>query len=137
MALQDLKKPAFAKKRKRNTLTTEEFIEQASLYALGLPSNRASNSDNVIDFITGKPTFTMLGRQSNTKNIAKKGTKKQIRKLVFKNATFSLSYEAIAQLNKLAADTKLAKSRILRILINESQSDPQKLRKKLKETNIK
>ena len=137
MALQDLKKPAFAGKQKRQQLTTEEFIEQASLYSMGLPSSQASNNDNVIDFLTGKPTFTMLGRRSEAKSSIKKNSKKKAQKQAFKNATFSLSHEAIQQLNYLSADTKLAKSRILRILIDECQSEPEKIKKKMKQTNVK
>jgi len=51
----------------------------------------------------------------------------------FRHATFTLSEQAIAQLQNLAKDTKLAKSHIIRILINELCDEEQhdKLKKLL------
>ncbi|MBM7073713.1 hypothetical protein JQC92_17015 [Shewanella sp. 202IG2-18] len=121
MALQDLKKQAFANRRKKLRVNAEEFIEQASLYAQGIPTQRASNYDNVIDFATGKPTFVMLGRVNSDENTEAYTIKNKTR---YKNATFSLSYQAIEQLNLLAQETQLAKSHILRILIEANAQAP-------------
>ncbi|RYV02406.1 hypothetical protein SOPP22_10155 [Shewanella sp. OPT22] len=121
MALQDLKRQAFASRRKRPRVNAEEFIEQASLYAQGIPTQRASNYDNVIDFTTGKPTFVMLGRVNSDENTEAYTINN---KTCYKNATFSLSYQAIEQLNLLAQETQLAKSHILRILIEAIAQAP-------------
>ncbi len=129
MALQDLKKPASADKQKRKSLTAEEFIDQASLYATGLPIDKATNKDNVFDFITGKPIFAVIGKISEKK--------KETDKTAFKNATFSLSLKAIKQLNTLSRETGLAKSHILRVLINEFYELPKAEYRKLKKNNKK
>lgn len=126
MTLQDLKKQAFANKRKQLKITPDEFINQASLYALGISGQQVSDYDNVIDFATGKPIFVMLGRVDD------KGTEnKTSEKARFKNATFSLSHHAIVQLNKLSHETGLAKSHVLRVLINEYYELPKDERKKI------
>ena len=120
MPLQDLKKQAFANKRKRIKVSADEFIDQASLYAQGLPIQTGANCSNVIDFVTGKPTFVVLGC------VGKNNTNSQSsdEKPSFKNATFSLSYQAIEQLSQIAQETQLAKSHILRILIDANTKKP-------------
>jgi len=91
MSLADLKRKAAAKKRKK--VDIDDFIEDAASYAKGK---------------------SILGSNTNeTISVDKK------RQRNFKNATFTLSPSHIEQLNDLAEHSGFAKSRILRLLIEQ------------------
>ena len=92
MSLADLKKKAAGKNLKK--LDVDEFIEDATAYAQG-------------HSILTQPTLPAKKRKQNA------------RARNFKNATFTLSHEHIEQLNHLAEHTGFAKSRILRLLIEQ------------------
>jgi predicted DNA-binding protein len=113
MSLADLKRKAAAKKRKK--IDIDDFIEDAASYAKG-KSILAPNLD--------VNTAADKKRQRN-----------------FKNATFTLSPAHIEQLNDLAEHSGFAKSRILRLLIeqlaNGENSDLNQLLESLENKNQK
>lgn len=121
MSLTDLKKTTHGKQKKR-TFTVDEFIADAENYALGHPEIvNSSDTKNVCieqAIIAAKEQLASKNAKSNKP---------------FRHATFTLSEEAISQLQNLAKDTKLAKSHIIRILINELCDEEQhdKLKKLL------
>lgn len=96
MSLTDLKQ---RKPKPRKKLTIEEFIEDANNYAFGQPS---------------------LAGRAKKKHKANEtlGLKKQSTK-IFKHATFTLTESSITQLNQLSKSNKVAKSRLIRMMITE------------------
>ena len=90
MSLTDLKKSKNTK-RKKQTFTVDEFISDAENYAKGQPK--------------------IVSAQKKVKSPPKHRIKR--------HATFTLSESTIQQLTLLAQETNLAKSHIIRILINE------------------
>lgn len=108
MSLSDLKKSKKAQPKKR-AFTIDEFIEDADNYAQGAPqivSPKDSKGDNAL-----------------TEHGLNKGQKpKSDTARPFRHATFTLSEESIQSLNELAAQSDLAKSHIIRILISELSS---------------
>ena len=121
MSLTDLKKTSQGKPKKRK-FTVDEFIADAENYALGHPEIvNSSDTKNV-----GIEQAIIAAKQQLASKKAK-GSKP------FRHATFTLSENAIDQLQNLAKDTKLAKSHIIRILINELCDEEQhdKLKKLL------
>jgi hypothetical protein len=96
MSLTDLKR---RKPKPRKKLSVEEFIEDANNYAFGQPS-----------------LTTRTRRKHKTNQTL--GLKKQSTK-IFRHATFTLTENAIMQLNELAKESKVAKSRLIRMMITE------------------
>ncbi len=92
MSLTDLKRKK--KKVQQTKISVEDFIEDANNYALGKPS-----------VLEAKP--------ARPKGLDKSTTK------IFRHATFTLTEQSIAQLNALSKETNIAKSRLLRIFIQE------------------
>ncbi|MCL1037857.1 hypothetical protein L2750_11910 [Shewanella submarina] len=90
MGLADLKKNASPAKLSQQ-LSLEEFIDGATLYAMGM--------------------------QRHTSQAANDCCKHKGRR--FRNATFTLSETSIQQLTEMTGDGHIAKSKLLRILINE------------------
>lgn len=111
MSLTDLKK---SKKQpgKKKTFTVDEFISDAENYAKGQPELVSSDAG------TGQKEPLSL---SQAISVAKEHLVQQEQKPAkpFRHATFTLSEEAIEQLQLLANESKLAKSHIIRILIAE------------------
>ncbi|WP_299789784.1 replication protein RepA [uncultured Shewanella sp.] len=97
MSLTDLKRRK--KKAPRKNVSVEDFIEDANNYAFGQPSVVSRN------------------RKKRT-SIKHKGLDKHSTK-IYKHATFSLTEESIGILDRLASRSKIAKSRLIRILIYE------------------
>lgn len=95
MSLTDLKRRKKAAPRKH--VSAEEFIEDANNYAFGQPSVVSRN-------------------RKKRAHALKKGLNKH-RTKIYKHATFSLTYQTIDLLDKLATDAKIAKSRLIRKLI--------------------
>jgi len=106
MSLSDLKKSKDGDNKKRK-FTVDEFISDAENYAKGAPEIVSSEINSKLNL-----TEAVIAAQQYVE--AKKAIKKP-----FRHATFTLSEDAIAQLQELSIDTKLAKSHILRILIDE------------------
>ncbi len=122
MSLIDLKKSNSTKSSKKQ-FTVDEFIEDAEAYAQGEPKIVAGESLNVEKAL-------ILTRKI-------KKTEPELTPLRPKrHATFTLSEEAIEQLASLAQDTALAKSHIIRILINEVANElPEKKLMRLLKSN--
>lgn len=100
MSLTDLKR----KKPKQiiKPVSVDDFIEDANNYALGKASLLATATTQTI-----------------VKGLDKKSTK------IYRHATFTLTENSISQLETLSKSNNIAKSRLLRILINEfSQLSP-------------
>jgi len=106
MSLSDLKKSKDGDNKKRK-FTVDEFISDAENYAKGAPEIVSSEINSKLNL-----TEAVIAAQQYVE--AKKAIKKP-----FRHATFTLSEDAITQLQELSIDTKLAKSHILRILIDE------------------
>ncbi|WP_448547083.1 hypothetical protein [Thalassotalea fusca] len=118
MSLTDLKKNKDAKQKKRK-FTVEEFIADAENYAKGAPEIVSNDRNQTLDLkqaIAAAKQFEVKQRQERRKG----GESKP-----FKHATFTLSQQAIEQLQLLAEDSNLAKSRIIRILIDELCNEEQ------------
>jgi hypothetical protein len=114
MSLSDLKKSKDGNTKKR-TFTVDEFISDAENYAKGAPEIVSREKNNQLNL-----TQAVLAAQQYVadKKLAKDNPSKD-KKKPFRHATFTLSEEAITQLTELSIETKLAKSHILRILIDE------------------
>jgi hypothetical protein len=112
MSLTDLKKTNQDKSQKK-AFTVDEFIADAENYAKGHP-----------EIVSGDATTNVNIHQAilAAKQLAKKKTASAT---PFRHATFTLSEEAINQLQQLAKETQLAKSHIIRILINELCNEEQ------------
>ena len=128
MSLSDLKKKKSHPSKKKN-FTIDEFISDAENYAKGAPTivssggTKSSNAD-----VNMSQAILMAKQHLEEKN--KKHAKP------FRRATFTLSEDAIDQLTELSQGTDLAKSHIIRILINELCSQDQRDRlQKLIESN--
>ncbi len=126
MSLTDLKKGKDSKNRKKN-FTIDEFISDAEDYAKGAPKivseltddEQASHKLNLKQAISEAKRYvemTEIEHQHEAEVIA--GVRARVDK-PFRRATFTLSEEAIVQLQDLSEGSDLAKSHILRILIDE------------------
>ncbi|XQW85266.1 hypothetical protein ACOYR1_00630 [Thalassotalea piscium] len=117
MSLSDLKKSNQGKTTKKQ-FTVDEFIEDAENYAKGAPeivSGDKSQTLGLKEAIAAAKQFEVKQRAERQKAKAKP----------FRHATFTLSEQAINQLQDLAAGSNLAKSRIIRILIDELCNEEQ------------
>ncbi|MFB0981252.1 MAG: hypothetical protein QMC62_10095 [Alteromonadaceae bacterium] len=121
MSLTDLKKSKKQKQNKGN-FTVDEFIADAENYALGHP-------EIVNSQVTKNVSIEQAIIAAKEQLISKKAKNHK----PFRHATFTLSEQAIDQLQLLAKETNLAKSHIIRILINELCNEEQhdKLKKLL------
>ncbi|GGI96754.1 replication protein RepA [Shewanella hanedai] len=97
MSLTDLKRRK--KKSPRDSISVDDFIEDANNYAFGQQSAVSRNKKKL--------------KQAQLNGLDKHSTK------IFKHATFSLTEDAIIVLDDLATQSKIAKSRLLRILIHD------------------
>ena len=112
MSLTDLKKSTQAKTQKKN-FTVDEFIADAENYAKGHPEIVKRGDQQTLNLTQALAAAKQLDDKRLQKNkLAAKGKP-------FRHATFTLSEEAINQLQDLAVKSNLAKSHIIRILINE------------------
>ncbi|MGB1263101.1 MAG: hypothetical protein ACPG52_09345 [Cognaticolwellia sp.] len=117
MSLSDLKKSKSGPKKRTKHFTVDEFIADAENYAQGTPQivSSAQNERNVKQAILAAKSQDVRPNDDNSELIRR-----------FRHATFTLSEQAIEQLQTLALDSKLAKSHILRILIDELCHQDQK-----------
>jgi len=115
MSLSDLKKSKDGHNKKRQ-FTVDEFISDAENYAKGAPEIVSREKNNQLNLTQA----VLAAQQYVADKKARKEQKPAIAdKKPFRHATFTLSEEAITQLSELSIETKLAKSHILRILIDE------------------
>ncbi|QDE30852.1 MULTISPECIES: replication protein RepA [Shewanella] len=98
MSLTDLKR----KKRKDTQVkvSVDDFIEDANNYAFGIGTSH------------DQPDITSTA-QEFLSGLDKKSTK------IYRHATFTLTEKSISQLDEIAKTSKVAKSKILRILIDQ------------------
>ncbi|PCH95821.1 MAG: hypothetical protein COB83_07545 [Gammaproteobacteria bacterium] len=131
MSLTDLKKSKDRSNSKENVkeqFTIDEFIADADNYAKGSPQI-VSNENH------GKMNLKQAIHDAKLLIERKKSTEMQGKP--FRRATFTLSENTIAQLQKLSAGTDLAKSHIIRILIDElSNKEQEDQIKKLFESDV-
>lgn len=123
MSLTDLKKSKNGPKKSKQ-FTVDEFIADAENYAQGKPKIVSSEQK---DLSLQEAILAAKAHAANKQENKAEGGRR------FRHATFTLSESAIEQLQTLAAETKLAKSHIIRILINElcNQDQKEKLTKLL------
>lgn len=123
MSLIDLKKSKDGP-RKKKKFTVDEFIADADNYAQGKPKIVSREHDE----ISLQQAILAAKEHANRKTQTSNEVGRR-----FRPATFTLSEAAIEQLQELAVDTKLAKSHIIRILIDElcNKDQKEKLRKLL------
>jgi len=119
MSLTDLKKSK-SNKTKKKTFTVDEFISDAENYAKGQPDIVKRGGQELPKQLDLKQAVAIAEQQVADKAKAKEANRP------FRHATFTLSEDAIAQLNELAKDSKLAKSHIVRILIDAIANKDQK-----------
>ncbi len=116
MSLRDLKKSKDGPQKKKQ-FTVDEFIADAENYAQGKPTIVSREHDELSLQQAILAAKEHVERKENS-------TTEEARR--FRHATFTLSEAAIEQLQELAIDSKLAKSHIIRILIDELCNKDQK-----------
>ena len=130
MSLSDLKKSKDGKPRKK-AFTVDEFISDAENYAKGTPELVSEGKNPTVNL----QQALAAAKQFEVKKQAERRSTKDNKP--FRHATFTLSEEAITQLQELAKDSQLAKSHIIRILIDElCNKEQQKKLNKLLDSNV-
>ncbi|PCI52515.1 MAG: hypothetical protein COB45_12640 [Gammaproteobacteria bacterium] len=131
MSLTDLKKSKDRPHSKENVkehFTIDEFIADADNYAKGAPQI-VSNENH------GK--MNLKQAIHDAKRLIERKKSSGVKSKPFRRATFTLSENTIAQLKQLSEGTDLAKSHIIRILIDElSNKEQEEQIKKLFESDI-
>lgn len=115
MSLTDLKKGKESKATKEQ-FTVDDFIADADNYAKGSPQI-VSNDDH------GK--MNLKQAIHDAKRLIERQKTKGSQNKPFRRATFTLSENTIDQLQHLSEGTDLAKSHIIRILIDELSNKEQ------------
>ena len=138
MGLSDLKKNAMSSSSLQHSLSLDEFIEAANLYAMGQSLNKIkSNLDHKADATVTKTTDTtdMARSHSNVLSLHKQSLETDVlfpakveTKTHYRKATFSLSEAAITHLATLAEESSISKSKLLRLLIEQHFDRPIALR---------
>lgn len=138
MGLSDLKKNAMSSSCLQHSLSLDEFIEAANLYAMGQSLNKIkSNLDHKADATVTKNTDTtdMARSHSNVLSLHKQSLEIDVlfpakveTKTHYRKATFSLSEAAITHLATLAEESSISKSKLLRLLIEQHFDLPIALR---------
>lgn len=138
MGLSDLKKNAMSSSSLQHSLSLDEFIEAANLYAMGQSLNKIkSNLDHKADATVTKTTdITDMARShSNVLSLHKQSLETDVlfpakveTKTHYRKATFSLSEAAITHLATLAEESSISKSKLLRLLIEQHFDLPIALR---------
>lgn len=119
MSLTDLKKSK-SNKTKKKTFTVDEFISDAENYAKGNAKIVKRGAEIEVKALNLDDAIAFAEKKIEDKQSEKASNKP------FRHATFTLSEDAIAKLNELSSESKLAKSHIIRILISEITNKDQK-----------
>ena len=131
MSLTDLKKNkdrSNSKGKVKGDFTIDEFIADADNYAKGNPQI-VSNENH------GK--MNLKQAIHDAKRLIKQKKEADLQSKPFRRATFTLSENTIEQLKLLSEESDLAKSHILRILIDElSRKEQEDQMKKLFESDV-
>ena len=130
MSLSDLKKSKDNRPKKKS-FTIDEFIADADNYAKGEPEIVSEGKNQELSL----KQALVAAKQFEVKKQSERRRDKENKP--YRHATFTLSEEAITQLQELAKDTQLAKSHIIRILIDElCTKDQQQKLNKLLDSNV-
>jgi hypothetical protein len=131
MSLTDLKKSKDRTSSKENVkeqFTIDEFIADADNYAKGSPQIVSNENHGKMNLKQAIHDAKMLIERKKAESTQDKP---------FRRATFTLSENTIEQLQKLSEGADLAKSHIIRILIDELSSKEQEDQiKKLFESDV-
>jgi hypothetical protein len=117
MSLIDLKKDkdrTATKGKLRDQFTIDEFIADADNYANGSPQIVSNENHGKINLKQAIHDAKVLIERKKSENSSGKP---------FRRATFTLSENTIKQLQQLSEGTDLAKSHIIRILIDELSNE--------------
>ena len=130
MSLTDLKKTKDGKAKKK-IFTIDEFIADAENYAQGTPQIVSKDAKSKLSLKQAILEAKRLYEEKKEDKSLDSDHKK------FRRATFTLSEDAIEQLRSLSLGSDLAKSHILRILIDElCNKEQHEQLKKLLESKI-
>lgn len=143
MGLSDLKKNAMPSRGGVQPLSLDEFIDAATLYAMGeshIPST--GNSVAAMDRVKESPLEVTLDT-SNVVTLHRPQTASRSLDTTidderphYRKATFSLSEAAIAHLATLSEESDISKSKLIRFLIEQHYALPTALRQ-MREQQIK
>jgi len=143
MGLSDLKKNAMPSRGGVQPLSLDEFIDAATLYAMGeshIPST--GNSVAAMERVKESPLEVTLDT-SNVVTLHRPQTASRSLDATidderphYRKATFSLSEAAIAHLATLSEESDISKSKLIRFLIEQHYALPTALRQ-MREQQIK
>ena len=143
MGLSDLKKNAMPSRGGVQPLSLDEFIDAATLYAMGeshIPST--GNSVAAMEQVKESPVEVTL-ETSNVVTLHRPQTASRPldatiddERTHYRKATFSLSEAAIAHLATLSEESDISKSKLIRFLIEQHYALPTALRQ-MREQQIK
>ncbi|MEL4277836.1 CopG family transcriptional regulator [Shewanella xiamenensis] len=143
MGLSDLKKNAMPSRGGVQPLSLDEFIDAATLYAMGeshIPST--GNSVAAMERVKESPLEVTL-ETSNVVTLHRPQTASRPLDTTidderphYRKATFSLSEAAIAHLATLSEESDISKSKLIRFLIEQHYALPTALRQ-MREQQIK
>ncbi|MCD8549729.1 MAG: CopG family transcriptional regulator [Shewanella xiamenensis] len=143
MGLSDLKKNAMPSRGGVQPLSLDEFIDAATLYAMGeshIPST--GNSVAAMERVKESPVEVTLDT-SNVVTLHRPQTASRSLDATidderphYRKATFSLSEAAIAHLATLSEESDISKSKLIRFLIEQHYALPTALRQ-MREQQIK
>ncbi|MFB2667814.1 CopG family transcriptional regulator [Shewanella xiamenensis] len=143
MGLSDLKKNAMPSRGGVQPLSLDEFIDAATLYAMGeshIPST--GNSVVAMERVKESPVEVTL-ETSNVVTLHRPQTASRPLDATidderphYRKATFSLSEAAIAHLATLSEESDISKSKLIRFLIEQHYALPTALRQ-MREQQIK
>ncbi|MCR4535170.1 CopG family transcriptional regulator [Shewanella xiamenensis] len=143
MGLSDLKKNAMPSRGSVQPLSLDEFIDAATLYAMGeshIPST--GNSVAAMERVKESPLEVTL-ETSNVVTLHRPQTASRPLDATidderphYRKATFSLSEAAIAHLATLSEESDISKSKLIRFLIEQHYALPTALRQ-MREQQIK
>lgn len=143
MGLSDLKKNAMPSRGGVQPLSLDEFIDAATLYAMGeshIPST--GNSVAAMERVKESPVEVTL-ETSNVVTLHRPQTASRPLDATidderphYRKATFSLSEAAIAHLATLSKESDISKSKLIRFLIEQHYALPTALRQ-MREQQIK
>lgn len=143
MGLSDLKKNAMPSRGGAQPLSLDEFIDAATLYAMGeshIPST--GNSVAAMERVKESPLEVTLDT-SNVVTLHRPQTASRSLDTTidderphYRKATFSLSEAAIAHLATLSEESDISKSKLIRFLIEQHYALPTALRQ-MREQQIK
>ncbi|MDH0447813.1 CopG family transcriptional regulator [Shewanella bicestrii] len=142
MGLSDLKKNAMPSRGGAQPLSLDEFIDAATLYAMGETRLPSTGSAVAVDLVKEAQVEVTLD-SSNVVTLHRPQTAtRQLDASIeeerphYRKATFSLSEAAISHLAKLSEESDISKSKLIRFLIEQHYALPTALRQ-MREQQIK